>query len=1240
MSDHIVRFILDRVVADYVRLHKAGIAPPPELYADFWPEQAKSLLHDLLFTKFRLLLETSPNLSVEAFLRDHSTRCGDENLLLRLLEHELENADSDPNAETVRHRFPQIASERVTQTVELVQLRRSWKPVKKKAVVREIDTQNSADGATANFIGGSGITGTGTTGPGSGTTGFGSVDAEDGVTTNFAPETGTTGPGSKITELGSMTTGPGPVDAADGATTNFMAVGKIATPDTLTSADGATTNFTAGTGPTGLGSVKEDDGWTKEKSQTLQWTVDQPLPPVNDGTMDFKPVEDAPDGTMDFALTKTGTTGPGSLKTGPGSLNAGPGAPKATPGSAETPTTPASGKTERGGLANQAKEFTVSDSLAVDKYLGSGFWKDVYKAKQQSTRQFVALKHLREKNDAERETLVREVRTQAKLTHQNIPPVFGLDLLPSGQAIVIEKLVDGDRWSDSIKTRSLDDNLRILLEVSQAVAFAHRQHRIIHRDLKPDNVVVNDNYGEVYLIDWGLAADVGNVEDSPADSDEKVPHVSRLEGVAGTPLYWSPELAAGEPTKCCPATDVFLLGALLYEVLTGHAPYELCNPNFIEGLHREAFDSVRALEVGPMLRAVRGIIIPPRLRAPHRYIPEELLAVAMKSLERLPENRYTDAGDFIDAVKRYQSFSLITNRCDQNWKQFNALCRERDQMIEQPEALLSLTLRFLETSDIFRNVVSELQLHQIADEVRAEENDPVPQHPTLLSAQQGEVEARTELIALTLRSGDLTLADAQIGLVERNPFHDVEKTRTMKNSVRSLKTARQRARMMKWVAVGLLAIFLGSSTLYGYLINEQFKKTALQYRRAEENFQKAQNAVNDFYTTVAKDDAIKNSGLMQLRRKLLDSAKRYHEDFVSQKSDDPNVIAGQVGSLFDMANIETNFGNRSDAIDYYLKAIDLGNELVQKHPNNAKYLDILSKCYKDLGVVYGEERYPAAQVLECIRKGLVINRKLVAQHADVPEYHRNLARVLHNLGVVEMRRGNSEEAEKYFRDSLGVRDGMLRFDDPPEYHFGKVQTHFALALAYVGSNRFDDADREFETALHLLDELRETYPDRFKNDEVNLQGMILFGRGEMNLNENKPEIARSYLSRALEPFGILVEKAPEHIGYQRQLNNAQSLIFECLVREHKDDQALELFWQRETSLLETAGLFPDGILFLCQWYLRVAEFHLKRNRKDDAIKLLQNGFETLEVLGDGRNSDEERLFEKIQTRLKEVSGEQ
>jgi len=1140
MLDPLVRFILNRVTADYVRLYKAGNAPPAERYAEVYPEHARAIVHAILFTKYRLHREAVPMFSVEDLLKEHPGYQNDEDFLLRLLEHELETASAEPDVETVWSRFPHVDPERLAQTVELVQLRRKWMSQK------ETFTNDSPH-------------------------------TEATTSSSLQPDT--------LPPATPQPRGNVAVDTQAARTTVFAAI-SVGTPNQPDV--NATMDFSVASPRPQTADTTDTTGvWTPEQAKSIEWSAHQPTRASIDATAVLSEMQN------------------------------------------EKPQSPPPMANKYGKL-DEPQTFIVSNSLTVENFLGRGHWKDVYKAKQHSTQQFVALKHLRENNDAERESLIREVRTQAALTHQNIPPVFALDILPSGQAIVVEKLVDGSRWSDTIASRTIDDNLRILLEAANAVAFAHQQHKIIHRDLKPDNVIINDKYGEVYVIDWGLAADAS---DEPPDSDQRVPHVSQLDSIAGTPLYWAPEQADGTPTRCCPATDVFLLGALLYEILTGYAPYRLCNPKQIDGLSSQGVAEIRSLEVGPMLRAIRGIIIPPRLFAPKRYIPEELLAIAMKSLSLLPEDRYADAGDFIDAVKRYQHFSLITNRCDQTWRQFNALRRERDRSLDQPDALLSLTLRFLETSDIFRNVATELQSHQVASGISIDTDAQA--HPTLLSAQQGEVEARTELIALTFRSGDLTLADAQIGLVECNPLHDAEKTRSMRNDIRTLKTSRRRARLMKWIAVGLLGIFLGTSTLYGYLLNEQYKRRALEHHHAEEELQKARNVVNNFFTNTAKINDVTDAGLVQFRRDLLNLARQYHDDFVAQKSDDPNVIVDQVSSLFQRADIEAQFGYSDDAIKHYLRAIDFGNELVAKYPNNAKYLDILAKCYEHLAAVYDQVQFPPEQILDNYLKALAINRRLVAEHGDIAEYHYNLARILHNLGTWKLRY-NSKEAEKYFRDSLGVRDGTARFDNPLEYHFGKAQTHYSLALLCVADERFSEADYEFKMASSFLDVLRNQHPDRFRNDESDFLGKVLFGWGEMKFNENQPEVAHSYLSRALDHFGILVKMAPEHIGHQQQLDDTSRLVFECLVREAKNDAALALFQQREKILLETATLFPGVIQFLCRWYLRIADFYLEQGQRDEAIQALRNGFETLDVLEDHRTSEEDELWRKIQISLQEI----
>ncbi len=148
--------------------------------------------------------------------------------------------------------------------------------------------------------------------------------------------------------------------------------------------------------------------------------------------------------------------------------------------------------------------------------------------------------------------LITEARTLAGLDHPNIVPIHALGIDPSGVPVVVMKRIVGLRWSDLLRQeRALDRHLRVLLEVTDAVRFAHARG-VLHRDLKPDNVMVGE-FGEVYLMDWGCAC---RMEEA----------VTR--DLVGTPAYLAPEmLERGAPIG--PQTDVFLLGAVLQEVVTG-----------------------------------------------------------------------------------------------------------------------------------------------------------------------------------------------------------------------------------------------------------------------------------------------------------------------------------------------------------------------------------------------------------------------------------------------------------------------------------------------------------------------------------------------------------------------------------------------------------------------------------------------------------------------------------------------
>lgn len=213
-------------------------------------------------------------------------------------------------------------------------------------------------------------------------------------------------------------------------------------------------------------------------------------------------------------------------------------------------------------------------ALRMQGVLGKGGMATVYAARQVALGRTVAVKVPDGDLASPRIAgMLAEAVVTGQLEHPGIVPVHTLDVDEAGRPRLVLKRIEGESWSsllagDDPATRSderLAEHLRITLRVSEALAFAHSRG-IIHRDVKPDNVMVG-RFGEVYLLDWGIAVTLDD------EADPRVPRLSYETGSAGTPHYMAPELAAARRDEQGPATDVFLLAATLYEVLTGRPPY-------------------------------------------------------------------------------------------------------------------------------------------------------------------------------------------------------------------------------------------------------------------------------------------------------------------------------------------------------------------------------------------------------------------------------------------------------------------------------------------------------------------------------------------------------------------------------------------------------------------------------------------------------------------------------------------
>jgi serine/threonine-protein kinase len=690
---------------------------------------------------------------------------------------------------------------------------------------------------------------------------------------------------------------------------------------------------------------------------------------------------------------------------------------------------------------------------------------EVLVARDEELHREVALKQIQARHAQDRESQVRfllEAEITGGLEHPGIVPVYGLGQYADGRPFYAMRFIRGDSLKEAIERfhqadrpgrdpgeRSLELHglLGRFVDVCNAIAYAHSRG-ILHRDLKPGNVMLG-KYGETLVVDWGLAkplvgpaASVTEVEpgEGTLTPTSATQASQTLMGSAmGTPQYMSPEQAAGRLDLLGPASDVYSLGATLYNLLTGQPP-------------------VQETDVGEVLRKVqRGDFPPPRQVKPG--VPPPLEAICLKAMAREPGQRYASARALADDVE-----------------------------------------------------------HWLADEPVSAWHEPftvkarrwLGRHRTLVAGAAGAV-----LVAL------VGLAAATVLLTAANDRERAARTLAEEREAQVRKEKDETERQRE-------------------LVRKEKDETEKQRQKAEHNYQLARKAVDRYHTEVSEDILLQEPGMQPLRKKLLEAAREFYEQFVRERGQDPKLQGDLGKALFRLAQITGDIDKEPEAIKLHLEARKIFTGLAAAEPAVLAWQSDLAECCNELGRLYRRtDQFDRSE--DAYKQALALWEPLVAAHAKEDRYRAEQARSRRGLGNVYQEKRRLDEALALYEKAVDAWSSLAQANPKVnEYQRDLAVTQSNLAMAASARGQKERAEAAYSQAIVIQKQLVVDFPNigKFQNDLARSH----FNLGNLYVQSGKSGQAEKPFQEAARLWQDLVGKHPRVTDYQIGLAEAYTVL--------------------------------------------------------------------------------------------------
>jgi serine/threonine-protein kinase len=752
----------------------------------------------------------------------------------------------------------------------------------------------------------------------------------------------------------------------------------------------------------------------------------------------------------------------------------------------------------------------------------------VYEARDEELGRTVALKEMQDRcadNACSRARFVFEAEVTGNLEHPGIVPVYGLGSYPDGRPFYAMRFIHGASLEEEIKRfhapkaqglQSLDFSslefrqlLRRFVDVCNAVAYAHSRG-VIHRDLKPANVMLG-KFGETLVVDWGLARlcrETAPAEGEAIQTASASDMMATMKGaVVGTPTYMPPEQALARHEEVGPASDVYSLGATLYQLLTGHGP----------------FTGTTLEEV--LEKVVRGDCLPARQVKPS--VPAALQAVCRKAMAHEPADRYPSARALAEEVERWLADEPVLAYQEPFTARVGRWVKRRRTLVASAAALLV-------TAVVFLGVIAVL-------EVRARQRSEQEQADT--ARQYERAESLRQLahgnLGRALRAVDEMLTRVADERLTNLPDFDEDRRELLQEAVKlyrellqdnstepevRLQTAQSHVRMGD--IQKLLDEDMRAAQNYDRAI-ELLKSLTADYPGVP-SYEKALAHAHDQKGLLCwKDDDNPNgrSDAEACFRRGLPIWERLAAGDVEARS--KVAIAN-----YRLACLLVHSRRGPEGERLFARTVELQKELIRT-ASTPTALGLLGSIHNSAGAHYLRTRQ-WQRVEEMSRAALAIFEKLAPAHPRVLKYQYELAYAWHNLGIACAATDRLKEAEDGYRKGMVVFEELIRVHpNLPQYQEEVPSSLDDWAEMYESRGKLAEAEDSYRKAAAARQKIAEKYGKalpyvrRLANTYVAL--------GKIQAQAGRGEAARESFREALATAEKLTGDGAMHVKTLRDL---------------------------------------------------------------------------------------------------------